>query len=392
MRRIGGALIAALALFVWTTPRCVGPEAPRFAEVTLRILSMGERQPLKEIGVFSSSLPLGRAGGLRRMLTISNETKNTSTTLLLGLSVTPSLDDQGVLHCVVVSEAAPKDADPVRRAKDMAFGHPGEQVMELLADSSTGSRVTLAVSAALAVPKASESKAAFPPVTFLVRVEQWNGAQRVEIENIQLQSLDGARVTHDYERKVPRWVDADAPEAGDRDALSLDNLPVLDTTSGNPTIKAGEGFSIQLTPKEQEKQRKAAAKETARQGGDSNLLPEASKNSEPPKKIVWDREFYKLTIEPMAFHGDELFVKMTMQGQIMDPSTKTLAPPQDFTTEKSLGTGQPTPFYLTRDGAGGATGYVAWVLPRWSAVVPPEGISETPPQPIPQAFPPKERP
>jgi hypothetical protein len=352
---------------------------------------MGERQPLREIGVFSSSLPLGRAGGLRRMLTISNETKKTSTTLLLGLSVTPSLDDQGVLHCVVVSEAAPKDAGPVRRAKDMSFAHPGEQVMELLADTSTGSRVTLAVSAVLAAPKASDSKSAFPPVSFLVRVEQWNGAQRVELESVQLQSLEGARVTHDYERKVPRWVDADSTESGDRDALSLDKLPVLDTTNGNPTIKAGEGFSIQLTPKEQEKQRRATAKETAKETGGSNLLPDPAKRGEPPKKIVWDREFYKLSIEPIAFHGEELFVKMTMQGQIMDPTTKTLAPPQDFTMEKSLGTGQPTPFYLTRDGAGGATGYVAWVLPRWSSVLPPEGMSETPPQPVPQAFPPKDK-
>jgi hypothetical protein len=325
------------------------------------------------------------------MLTISNETKGTSTSLLLGLSVTPSLDDQGILHCVVISEAAPKDAEPVRRAKDMAFGHPGEQVMELLADTSTGSRVTLAVSAVLAVPKASDQKSSFPPVTFLVRVEQWNGAQRVELENIQLQSLEGAKVTHDYERKVPRWVDADAPESGDPDALSLDSLPVLDTTHGNPTIKAGEGFSIQLSPKEQEKQRKAMAKESGKQGSDGNLLPGASKDGEPPKKIVWDREFYKLSIEPIAFHGDELFVKMTLRGQIMDPTTKTLAPPEELTVEKSLGTGQPTPFYLTRDGAGGATGYVAWVLPRWSVVPPPEGVSETPPQPIPQAFPPKDK-
>ena len=56
--------------------------------------------------------------------------------------------------------------------------HPGEQVMELLADSSTGSRVALAVSAALATPRPSEVRGNFPPVTFLVRVEQWNGAQQ----------------------------------------------------------------------------------------------------------------------------------------------------------------------------------------------------------------------
>lgn len=388
MRRIACALIAAVALAGWPPPRCESPDAPRFADVTLRILSMGERQPLKEIGVFSSSLPLGRAGGLRRMLTISNETRKTSTSLLLGLSVTPSLDEQGVLHCVVVSEAAPKDGDPVRRAKDMSFAHPGEQVMELLADTSTGSRITLAVSAVLAAPKPAESKGSFPPVTFLVRVEQWNGAQRAEIENVQLQSLEGQKVTHDFERKVPRWVDAAAPEAGDKDALSLDNLPVLDTTNGSPTIKAGEGFSIPLSAKEQEKQRKAAAKD--RSGAD--ILPGDPKDAPPPKKIVWDREYYDLTLEPVAFHGDELFVRMTMHGQIMDPATKTLAPPLEQTVEKSLGTGQPTPFYLTRDGAGGATGYVAWVLPQWSKVATSEGFSENPHAPVPQAFPPKEHP
>ena len=357
-------------------------EPPRFAEVTLRLLTMGEKQSVKEVGVFSSSLPLGRAGTLYRALSVVNETKGTRLALALAISVTPSLDDEGVLHCVVLSEATPQGAEVFKRAKDMRFNHPGEQVMELFADSSTGTRLALAISAKTAEESARDARRTFPPITFVVRVEQWNGAQRVELENLQLQSLDGSAVSHDYQRKVPRWVDAAEPTSGpEKDTLSLEGLPVLDLNSPTPTVQAGQGFSIPLSPKEQDKQHREIEKQEAKtrtDQGPGSISDPSKADGDKPRKISWDTEFYHLSMEPLALRGNELALRLTMRGQILDPVTKLPVPPVEVSVEKSLMPGQPTPFYLTREVSGGSQGYVVWVIPQWPVVPPPEATPQPP--------------
>jgi len=386
MKRILVPVFLAALLLGQAIPARAQGEGPRFAEVTLRLLTMGEKQPLKEVGVFSSSLPLGKAGGLHRSLSIANETKGTDLTLALGISVTPSLDERGVLHCVILSEATPTGSTAFQRAKDMSFIHPGEQVMELFADSRTGTRLALAVSAAAVNERPRGAPGSFPPITFLVRVEQWNGAQRVELESLQLQSLEGAPVSHDYQRKVPRWVEEAAPAVG-QDMLSLDDLPVLDMSSPTPTVKAGQGFSILLTPEEQERQRKKAGLEETKALTDLGAGTTAEPSKAPqkrPRRIVWDQEFYHLSVEPVALHADELTVRLALRGQILDPSTKQSALPLEITVEKALKPGQPAPFYLTRELSGAAQGYVVWVIPQWSLVPPPDGLSPIPSAPEPQ--------
>lgn len=386
MRRIPLPVFLAALLLGQAIPARAQGEGPRFAEVTLRLITMGEKQPLKEAGVFTSSLPLGKAGGLHRTLSIANETKGTNLTLALGISVTPSLDERGVLHCVILSEATPAGSSAFQRAKDMSFTHPGEQVMELFADSRTGTRLALAVSAAAVDERPRGKPGSFPPITFLVRVEQWNGAQRLELESLQLQSLEGASVSHDYQRKVPRWVEDAALEAG-KDMLSLDDLPVLDMTGSTPTVKAGQGFSILLSPEEQERQRKTAGREESKPLSD--LGGETSGGSSPkpqekPRKIVWDQEFYHLSVDPLAMHEAELAVRVALRGQILDPATKQPVVPLEVAVEKILKPGQPTPFYLTRELSGAAQGYVVWVIPQWSMVPSPDGLSQSPPVPEPQ--------
>ena len=382
MRRILGALLLAAALGAGAVSHGAEPPEPRFADVTLRLFTTGERQPIKEVGTFTSSLPLGKAGGLHRTLTITNESRGVSLVLLLGVSVTPSLAEDKVLHCVVLSTATPEGSEPLRRAKDMAFNHPGEQLMELFADGTTGVRLALAVSASLSAQRAADAPSTFPPVNFLVRVEQWSGAQRVEIENVQLQSLEGAQVTHEYRRKVPRWVEG---ETDAKDAVSLDDLPVLDLNSGTPTVKAGQNFSIALTPAEQGKQKKEMEKAAAKDG--SAVAGGGSKKPvEKPRRIVWDEEFYHLSITPVSVRPNELTINLVMRGQILDPATKLLAAPMDLSAEKTLQPGQAIPFYLTRDAAGGTQGFVAWVTPQWSVVPPPEPLPPgvwggTPPEP-----------
>lgn len=217
---------------------------PRFVDVTLRLITTGDRQPLKEVGSFTSSLPLGKAGGLHRTLTVTNETRQASTSIELQLTVTPTLDDGGLLHCVVLSDVTPPGAPAVSRAKDMTFTHPGQQLMELFADPATGTHVSVAVGASLAAHPGRPA-ASLPPILFFVRVEQMCGAQRDELENLQLQSLDGKPVSHDYSRRSPRWVEG-APREDEEQPL--DKLPSLDFSKGTPVVKAGEGFSIPVPP------------------------------------------------------------------------------------------------------------------------------------------------
>jgi hypothetical protein len=383
MRRILGAVLLAGILGVVAVPSRAEGEAPRFADVTLRLLTMGEKQSVKEVGIFSSSLPLGKAGTLFRSLSVVNETKGTRLALDLAISVTPSLDDGGVLHCVVLSEATPKGSEGFQRAKDMRFGHPGEQVMELFADSNTGTRLALAISAKATEEGTRDAQRTFPPITFVVRVEQWNGAQRAELENLQLQSLEGSTVSHDYQRKVPRWVeDAEPASAPDEGALSLNGLPLLDLNSPTPTIQAGQGFSIPLSPKEQDKQRRATERGEAKvltDPGAASAEGATNPGGEKPRKISWDMEFYHLSIEPLALRGNQLALRLTMRGQILDPVTKQPVPPVEVSMEKSLMPGQPTPFYLTREVSGGSQGYVVWVVPRWP-VVPPPDVTPQPPE------------
>ncbi len=372
---MAGALLAGSILCAATAwgGAPLDPSQARFADVTLRLFTTGERQPIHEAGAFTSSLPLGKAGGLHRTVTITNETKGTSLTLSLSLNATPSLGEDGALHCVVLSEATPPGgSEPVARAKDMAFTHPGEQIMELFADARTGTRLALAVSATLAAERAPDAPGSFPPIDFLVRVEQWNGAQRVELENLQLQSLEGATVSHDYQRRVPRWVEG---EPGPGDTMAVDSLPLLDLNSGTPTVQAGQGFSIPLTPKGQEKQKKELAKESAKAGGGAGAIVggSAKKPEDKPRKIVWDQEFYHLAMEPVALSENRLSLRLAMRGQILNPVTKAPFPPVDLSVEKTLQPGQATPFYLTRETSGGPQGYVVWVIPHWVEAPPPGG-------------------
>ncbi len=155
----------------------------------------------------------------------------------------------------------------------------------------------------------------------------------------------------------------------------------MDLNNPTPTIQAGQGFSIPLSPKEQDKQRKASEKEEAKARTD----PEAGSLSAPskaggdrPRKISWDTEFYHLSMEPLALRGNELALRLTMRGQILDPVTKQPVPPVEVSVEKSLMPGQATPFYLTRESSGGSQGYVVWVIPQWPVIPAPEATPQPP--------------
>ena len=335
----------------------------RFAEITLRLVTTGERQPLQEVGIFTSSLPLGKAGTLHRAMTVTNETRNASTALTVALTVTPTTDDSGVLHCVVLSEVSPAGGDLTSRAKDLAFTHPGQQLMELFADPATGCHLVLALTAHLTDSAPPPSKGTMPLIRFLVKVEQWAGAQRAELETLQLQSLEGVAVTHDYSRKVPRWVEGGTSAAQDQ---PTDQLPLLDLSKGTPVIQAGQGFSIPVTPEEKPKKK---------EGGDE------AGGEPPPRRLVWDREYYHLTLKPLSLRDGRLELGVSVEGQILDPVTRTPMPVLDQRAEKTLVNGEPATFYLTRETSGGPLGFAVWVVPQWGEETSPPSPPQPPPQP-----------
>jgi hypothetical protein len=349
-------LTACAAMFLFlSAPQAIWPktEAPlQFVHVKLRLLTMGNKQGIKEAGSFGASLPVGQKGELHRLLTVDNESRHATLKLALRVSVTPTEDDEGVLHCVVLTDAAPVGKTVTSRARDFSFHHPGEQIMGLYADRATGTRVVLAISAALETKPVANVPAAMPPILFLVRVERWNGAQRVELEQVQLQSLDGESVGHDYSKRIPRWVDADSADEGDD---PLDKLKVLDFSQKDaPVVQAGQGFTIELNP-EGEKHKK---KET--ESGKKD------KDKPPPKKLHWDQESYHLTINPMALNDDRLSLEVRVTGIILNPETRRPFPPIDLEAEKDVLDEQPVPFYLTRETPKGPVGFAVWVIPKWS--------------------------
>lgn len=352
------ALFLALGLWSQESPVPTDP-APRYAQVTLRLLTVGEKQPLKEVGSFGASLPLGRPGRLERMLSIANETRGTQISVPLRLVLTPSLDEAGVLHCVAVSEVTAPDGAPDSRAKDLLFTHPGDQLMEVFADPATRVRVVLSVSARLVEEPRQTS--VWPLVQFGVRVEQWMGAQRDEIEALQLQSLEGRAVSHDYTRRVPRWVEG---REGD---LVLDDLPVLDLKQEKPTVQAGQGFVIPLTEPEAGEGQGAETQPKKRDSRVPPPAPKAPRGPDTPRSIVWDEEYYRLTVVPLQLSKNGMRLRVVMEGRLFDPVTGKLDEKMEQTLEKEVLPGEPFPAYLTRETEGGPRGFVVWILPAWEA-------------------------
>jgi len=325
----------------------------RFAETTIRILTMGESQALREAGAFSAHLPLGKPAELLRRLQVENASRKARLDLGLRLLVRPVVGEDGVLRLILLSESTPMGGEVVSRAREMAFTHPGEQVMEAFVDPGTGTRVVYSVSASLdeAPPPA---RAPLPPMGFLVRVEKWIGAHRVELEALQLQSLEGQAVSHHYERKVPRWSDG---TASGEESDWTEGLPVIQPGQEPPQLKAGQSFSIAVEP---ESGKKKKEKDRKKADGASDLpSPEA-----PPRKVVWETEAYDLTLKPLSIESGRLCLKVEVAGRMLSASKLPL-PLLSIEDEKCLLAGEPAPFYLTREGAEGPMGYVVWVVPRW---------------------------
>ncbi len=360
----GRAAALLLGLILWANP-CLraenaSPPQPAFAAVSLKILTAGERLPPREAGAFTAHLPLGKTGGLHRRLTVENETRKAKLDLNLHLTVKPLVGEDGHLRCLLLAEASPPGGAPVSRARELLFTHPGAQVMEAYADPATAVRVLVSVEASLDQAPPPEPPP-LPPLLFFVRVEKWLGAHRMELEALQLQSLDGLPVSHDYERRVPRWVEG---EAGEEGKDWTEGLPVVEPGKDPPALKAGQSFSIAVEPAKPNKKEKKAA--PAASGS------EPPPQEPPPRKVAWETERYRLEITPLGLEGGRLRLRVAVRGRPLS-AEKVPLPEVALEEEKSLRRMEPVPFYLTQEGPAGPTGYVVWVVPRWESPEAPEG-------------------
>lgn len=375
-------LLLALAGAVWAQAPVAPTPPTRFVQVDLKILTTGEKQPVREVGAFTASLPLGKAGRLARAVEIASESKGIKTSAELHLVLTPSLDEAGLLHCFAVSEALlPGGNPPESRAKDLTFPHSGSQLMEVFADPATKVRVILSVSARL--QETPQGPPEWPVLHFGLRVEQWAGARRDEVEALQLQSLEGRAVSHEYTRRVPRVVEG---REGD---LVLDDLPVIKPGEEGQALAAGQGFSIPLGSTVTASEGGEGAEGDSAKGGGSTAKPKRDsrvpKAAPPPstapsgpKSLVWDEEYYRITLAPLQLSAGGMRLRVTMRGRVFDPDTGALMEELNLQQEKEILSGQPVPFYLTTEKGGGPIGFVAWVLPAWGtpgAEPLPQGVS-----------------
>jgi len=274
------------------------------------------------------------------------------------VGVTPRLDETGALHCVVVTTAKPATGESAERFRDLVFTHPGAQLMELFRDDATGVHLLLLISARLLENDEAPVVKPLPPVAFLVRAERWMGAQREKIESLQLQSLGGKVVTHDYSRKIPIWTVKAAGDDEQKDPL--EKLPVLRMGKQAPVVKAGEGFTIVSDSPD-------------------TVKPAPAGEKAPEKRLTWKREYYHLSITPTAFDGGRISLKISIAGRVYDSISKKSLPPINLNETKQLVNGQPLPLFLTHETRNGPAGYVLWVVPKWNG----EGLSA--PHPVPES-------
>lgn len=351
---LSAALLLISLLTLEAAPPTPRKTAVRFARISLGLSTTGVNQTEKSVGNFVSSLPLGETGHLDRELNILNSTRHTNLKLELFVGVTPSLDEAGVLHCVAVTTAKPVTGEPTERFRDFVFTHPGAQLMELFSDEATGVHLMLSISARLLGNDEAPASKSLPSVIFLVRAERWIGAQREKIESLQLQSLAGKVVTHDYSRKIPIWTEK--AKGDDEQGDPIEKLPVLQLGKKAPVVRAGEGFTIVSDSHD------AAKPAPPRKNGGKDQPHQKT----PEKKLAWKREYYHLSITPTAFDGGRLTLKINIVGRVFDSISKKSLPPVDLNETKQLVNGQPLPLFLTHETPTGPAGYVLWVVPKWN--------------------------
>ncbi len=334
---------ALLILAVLILPATMPVLAEEWFDIEMRIMTTGENQTQREIGVFGAELPLSGKGYLERSLTVRNMSRDTSNVVDFKLTMKPERGQQGELHLIFTSEATPKTGKPESRFRDLVFDKPGGQLVEIFNDPQTGTR--LIISLMLKPKEIKEELTANLRVLWKSRVEKVSKAGREQIDSFDLRSVGSTPVGRTLTHSVPVWVPG---EGGD---LKVEGLKDLDKATSTVTVKAGEGFSY--TPEVSKKEVRKKEREEKKKKKDSRLptflqhdekqdaegtppadtVPaetksvkqeeEAAQRAEPTGSYDWEKEDFSFDITSEAEPGGTVKASVRMNGSLFDLDKKT---------------------------------------------------------------------
>lgn len=367
-------ILSAALLLPWT---------PLFAEewfdIEIRVMTTGENQPQREIGIFGAELPLSGKGYLEKSLTVRNLTRNRSNDVEFKISMKPERGTRGELHLIFTSDATPRIGKPESRFRDLLFDKPSGQIVEIFADPETGTRLLVALM--LTTKEIKEELTADLRVVLKSRVERVSPSGREEIDSFDLQSVGRAPAGRTLTHSVPVWVPGE--QAGD---IKLEGLKDLDTATSTVTVKAGEGFTYtpEVSKKEtrkkerEEKKRKKdnriptiyqPDKEKEEDPGETEKAPPApeqaasektapssdagQKRVEPSGSYNWEKENFTFEVSCEAEQGGTVRATVKMNGSIYDPETKAISILQEKEEAHAFANGEIKTFTLSDEAGAG---------------------------------------
>jgi hypothetical protein len=346
---------------------CFLSATPLFAEewfdIEIRIMTTGENQPQREIGIFGAELPLTGKGYLERSVVINNASRNKSNEIDFKISMKPERGEQGELHLIFTSRATPKTGKEENRFRDLVYDRPSGQIVEIFADPETGTHLLIALT--LKTKEIKKELTADLRVLFKSRIEKLTPAGKELVDSFDLHSVGDAPVGRSLTHSVPVWVPGEA--AGE---VKIEGLKDLDTATSKVTVDPGEGFTY--TPKVSKSE--AAAKEKKKKKIDSRIptmyqqekdesgekAPEPAEKKEEPQKAVespgsydWEKEQFGFEIRSEAEVGGSITATIKLTGSLYNQQTKTLDLLKAKEETRSFSNGDIATFTLADDAGSG---------------------------------------
>jgi hypothetical protein len=313
-------------------------------ELEVKIITTGNNQQQKEIGSFGAEIPNKGKGTLKRVVTITNKTKNKSNEIEFETSLEPQRDDRGFLHLVVTSKAKPKIGNEDNRFRDLRYDNPTNQIVEIFSDQETGTHLLLAISVKPKEETLENIKDL--KVNFRCRVEKSFKNTSEQVDFYDLQSIGDSAVERKLTKSVPVWV------KGEYGEVAVSGFTEIDSSKTPVQIKAGEGFSY-TPPKKDAKLLKKKVKKDSRipiiyQAGESSKQEvhqkdekvDEIKKKEESQSIDWEKEEFNYSIKVIEAKKGQIKIVISLSGNLYDPDTKTLKTLQPKEEEKLLSTGE----------------------------------------------------
>jgi hypothetical protein len=363
----GRALFLILTFLLVSLPLA----AEEWFEVEIRIMTTGENQSQREVGVFGAEIPLSGKGYLEKSLAINNATRGKSNEVDFKISMKPERGEKNELHLIFTSTATPRNGKVENRFRDLRYDNPANQIVEIFSDPDTGTHILVALT--LKTKEIKKEMTSDLRVLLKSRLEKVGENGKELIDSFELQSVGDTPVSRSMTHSVPVWVPGAA--TGEPKVLAP-GLKDLDSATAPMAVKAGEGFTY--TPKsskksdavEKKKKKKdsripAMYQQDKEEGGEEQAeKPEAKAEvpvpaEKPPENAVgsynWEKEDFSFEVKCEAEAGATVKAIISMKGSLYDQQVKTL---KLFDTKEEAHTfsnGEMATFSLLDDAG---TGYI----------------------------------